>query len=141
MLLKSGFCEAVLGLTRAFKAIASEARLAPALVGSQSVQAVSMVAALLGASCTLIMVWNCEKAYLYLSEQNGLQMTPRNELVYLTYTVIFAINIFQIVAVLALAEVAAEGVHALPVVRAEVLPSYTFIDICKGRKSEDILYS
>lgn len=63
-----------------------------------------------------------------------------NELVYLTYTVIFAINIFQIVAVLALAEVAAEGVHALPVVWAEVLPSYAFIDIWKGRKSKDILY-
>lgn len=50
-----------LDLTRAFKAIASEARLAPALVGSSSVQTVSMVAALVGASCTLIKVWNWKK--------------------------------------------------------------------------------
>lgn len=55
--------------------------------------------------------------------------TPVIELVYLTYTVIFAVNIFQIVAVLTLAVVAAEGVHTLSVVRAEVLPGYTFIDV------------
>lgn len=59
-------------------------------------------------------------------------MFPRNKLVYLvylTYTVIFAVNVFQIVALLALAEVAAKGVHTLSVVWAEVLPSYTFINI------------
>lgn len=56
-------------------------------------------------------------------------MIPRNKLVYLTYTVIFAVDIFQIVALLALAEVAAKGVHTLSVVWAEVLPSYTFINI------------
>lgn len=56
-------------------------------------------------------------------------MFPRNKLVYLTYTVIFAVNIFQIVAILALAVVAAKGVHTLSVVWAEVLPSYTFINI------------
>lgn len=48
-------------LTRAFKAIASEARLAPALVGSLSVQTDSVVAALVGAGCTLIIVWNWKK--------------------------------------------------------------------------------
>lgn len=56
-------------------------------------------------------------------------MFPFNELVYLTYTVIFAINIFQVVAILALAVVAAKSVHALSVVWAEVLPSNTFIYI------------
>lgn len=57
------------------------------------------------------------------------KMFLRNKLIYLTYTVIFAVNIFQIVAILALAVVAAKGVHTLPVVWAEVLPSYTFINI------------
>lgn len=49
--------------------------------------------------------------------------------VYLTYTVIFAINIFQIEAILALAVVAAKGVHALSVVWTEVFPSDAFINI------------
>ena len=57
-----------------------------------------------------------------------------NILVYLTYTVIFAVNVFQIVAILALAVVAAKGVHTLSVVWAEVLPSYTFINICRETK-------
>lgn len=52
------FCEAVFGLTGTFKAVASETRLAPALVGSSSVQAVTVVAALVGTGCTLILVWN-----------------------------------------------------------------------------------
>lgn len=56
-------------------------------------------------------------------------MTPLNDHVYLTYTVIFAVDIFQIVAFLALAVVAAKGVHTLSVVWAEVLPSYTLINI------------
>lgn len=47
-----------LDLTRAFKAIASEARLAPALVGSKRVHTESVVAALVCASCTLVKVWN-----------------------------------------------------------------------------------
>lgn len=47
----------------------------------------------------------------------------------LTYAVVLALDVFQIVALLALAEVAAEGVDALPVVRAKVLPSNTFIDV------------
>lgn len=47
----------------------------------------------------------------------------------LTYAVVLALDVFQIVALLALAEVAAEGVHALPVVRAEVLPSNAFVNI------------
>lgn len=51
------------------------------------------------------------------------------DLVDRTYTVVFAVDIFQIVAVLAFAEVAAKGVHTLSVVRAEVLASCTFIDI------------
>lgn len=55
--------------------------------------------------------------------------SPRYTDGYLTYTVIFAVNVFQVVALLALAVVVAEGVHALSVVGAEVLPCYTFIDI------------
>lgn len=51
------------------------------------------------------------------------------ELDQLTYAVVLALDVFQIVALLALAEVAAEGVHALPVVRAEVLPSDAFVNI------------
>lgn len=47
----------------------------------------------------------------------------------LTYAVVLALDVFEVVALLALAEVAAEGVHALPVVRAKVLPSNTFINI------------
>lgn len=47
----------------------------------------------------------------------------------LTYTVVLALDVFEVVALLALAEVAAEGVHALPVVRAKVLPSNTFVNI------------
>lgn len=61
-------------------------------------------------------------------------MFPRNKLVYLTYTVIFAVNVFQIVAILALAVVAAKGVHTLSVVWTEVLPSYTFINIWREIK-------
>lgn len=56
-------------------------------------------------------------------------MFPCSKCVYLTYTVIFAVNIFQIVAILAFAEVAAKGVHTLSVVWTEVLPRYTFINI------------
>lgn len=56
-------------------------------------------------------------------------MTPPADLDHLTYTVIFAVNIFQVVTLLTLAEVAAEGVHTLSVVRTEVLSSYTFINI------------
>lgn len=51
------------------------------------------------------------------------------ELDQLTYAVVLALDVFQIVALLALAEVAAEGVHALPVVWAEVLPSDAFVNI------------
>lgn len=50
-----------LRLTRAFKAVAPEARLAAALVGSSSVGTDSVVAALVGAGCTLIKVWNLEE--------------------------------------------------------------------------------
>lgn len=56
-------------------------------------------------------------------------MTPPFDVVHLTYTVIFAVNILQVVTLLTLAEIAAKGVHTLSVVRAEVLSSYTFIDI------------
>lgn len=44
-------------LTRTFESIPSEARLALALVGPLSVQAVCVVAALVGVCCTLVMVW------------------------------------------------------------------------------------
>lgn len=47
----------------------------------------------------------------------------------LTYAVVLALDVFQIVALLALAEVAAKGVDALPVVRAEVLPGNTFVNV------------
>lgn len=57
------------------------------------------------------------------------QMSPPNKRVHLTHAVIFAVNIFQIVAILTLAKVAAERVHALPVVWTEVVPSNTFINI------------
>lgn len=115
-------------LTRAFKAIASEARLAPAPVGSLSVHTDSLVAALVGAGCTLIKVWNWKKP-ICTSRTRNEEMTPLNNHVYLTYTVIFAVDIFQIVAFLTLAVVAAKGVHTLSVVWAEVLPSYTLINI------------
>ena len=59
-------------------------------------------------------------------------------MVYLTYTIIFAINIFQIVAILALAVVAAKGVHTFSVVWAEVLPGNTFINICRETKQGKI---
>lgn len=49
--------------------------------------------------------------------------------VFLTYTVIFAFDIFQVRAFLALAEVAAKCVHTLSVVGAQVLASNTFINI------------
>lgn len=79
-----------------------------------------------------------EEAYLYLEEQNwATNVLPRSKCVYLTYTVIFAVDIFQIVALLALAVVAAKGVHTLSVVRAEVFPSYTFINIWRERKQEE----
>lgn len=68
-----------------------------------------------------------------------LQMTPPADLVHLTYTVIFAVNIFQVVTLLTLAEVAAEGVHTLSVVRTEVLSSYTFINIWGQTTLKDIL--
>lgn len=45
------------------------------------------------------------------------------------YTVIFAFDIFQVRAFLALAEVAAKCVHTLSVVGAQVLASNTFINI------------
>lgn len=61
-------------------------------------------------------------------------MFPRDKLVYLTYTVIFAVDIFQVVAVLAFAVVAAEGVDALSVEWAVVLPGYAFVDIWKETK-------
>ena len=60
---------------------------------------------------------------------NRHKLLPPSDLVDLTYTVIFAVNILQVVTVLTLAEVAAKGVHTLSVVRAEVLSSYTFINI------------
>lgn len=60
-----------------------------------------MVAALVGAGRTLIQV----------------------------YTVVFALDIFQVEAFLAFAEVASKGVHTLSVVWAEVLPCDTFINI------------
>lgn len=58
-------------------------------------------------------------------------MTPPSpdDLVHLTYTVVFAVDVLQVVTLLTLAEVAAEGVHTLSVVRAEVLSSYTFINV------------
>lgn len=56
-------------------------------------------------------------------------MTPPDDRVSLTYTVIFAMNIFQVETLLTLAEVAAEGVHTLSVVGAEVFSSDTFINI------------
>lgn len=66
-------------------------------------------------------------------------MTPPADLDHLTYTVIFAVNIFQVVTLLTLAEVAAEGVHTLSVVRTEVLSSYTFINIWGQTILKDIL--
>lgn len=117
-------------LTGTFKSIPSEARLALALVGSLSVEAVGVVAASVGLFCTLIMVWKHKKANCTLNNRLFyIQMTPPAVLVHLTYTVIFAVNIFQVVTLLTLAEVAAKGVHTLSVVRTEVLSSYTFINI------------
>lgn len=46
-----------------------------------------------------------------------------------TYTVIFAVDVFQIIAILALAVIAAKGVHTLSIVWTEVLPGYAFINI------------
>lgn len=66
-------------------------------------------------------------------------MTPPADLVHLTYTVIFAVNIFQVVTLLTLAEVAAKGVHTLSVVWTEVLSSYTFINIWGQTTLKDIL--
>lgn len=116
------------GLTRAFKAIASEARLAPAPVGSLSVHTDSVVAALVGASCTLIKVWNWKKPICTFRNRTTEKLCLNNR-IYLTYTVIFAVDVFQIIALLALAVVAAKGVHTLSVVWAEVLPSYTLVNI------------
>lgn len=118
-----------LDLTRAFKAIASEARLAPALVGSRSVQTDSMVAALVGVTYTLIEVWNMKKPVCTFRRGIYHKCFPVMELVYLTYTIIFSVYVFQVVAILALAVVAAECVHALSVERAEVLPGNTLINI------------
>lgn len=56
-------------------------------------------------------------------------MFPLNKSVYLTHTVIFSVDIFQIVTILALAVVAAKGVDTLSVVRAQVLPSYALVNI------------
>lgn len=55
----SPWCDAVLGLTRALKAVPSESRLAPALVGPPCVQAVRVVAALVRAGRALVVV--CKK--------------------------------------------------------------------------------
>lgn len=55
-------------------------------------------------------------------------------MVYLTYTVIFPGHVFQVVAILALAVVAAKGVDTLPVVRAKVLACHTLIDVCNGEQ-------
>lgn len=68
-----------LDLTGAFKAIASEAGLAPALEGSPSVQTVSMLAALVGATCTLIMVWNWKKPICTFSFRIGNRYYPSEE--------------------------------------------------------------
>lgn len=119
-------------LTGTFKSIPSETRLALAPVGSSRVQAVCVVAALVGACPTLVMVWKHKRLIVLVATDSLLQMTrppPPNDLVQLTYTVIFAINILQVVTLLTLAEVAAEGIDTLSVVRAEVLSSYTFINI------------
>lgn len=57
----SPWCDAVLGLTRALKAVPSESGLAPALVGPPCVQAVRVVAALVRAGRTLVVVCNKRK--------------------------------------------------------------------------------
>lgn len=116
-------------LTRALVAVSSEARFAPALVGSLSVQTHGVVAALVCAGYTLVIVWDVKNNCCYFRFRVITNEYFTLKRVYLTYAVVFAINVLQIEAVLALAEVAAECVHTLPVVRTQVLSSYTLIDV------------
>lgn len=59
---------------------------------------------------------------------------------YLTYTVIFAIDILEVVAVLAFAEVAAKRVHALSVVWAQVLSGDTLVNICTDTDTDTVCH-
>ena len=67
-----------------------------------------------------------------------IRLSVRRLSVYLTYAVVFAGHKFQVVAILALAQVAPKGVDALSVVGAQVLACDTFINICSGdRETEE----
>ena len=130
-------------LTGALKAIASEAWLAPTPVGSLGVQTHGVVTAPPDARVTLIKVWNGQ-SHIYTHVQMAheyLALILSTSRLNLTYAVVFACHKFQVVAILALAQVAAEGVDALSVEGTQVLASDTFINICSGdRETEEVRF-